>query len=98
MSKYDVQLFKMTSGEEFIAQVTDTTKTTITFSHPVQTMHTEDGKMQFVPWVPMSKEQTNFKINHQHIMFLRNVPEALSSAHKENFGSRIQVPNSNIIV
>ena len=100
MDNYEVNLFKLVSGEEFIAQMLEYNEKGkyYRFAHPVQAINGEDGNMQFVPWVPMSETQEDFAIAFTHVMFVRPIPQALIDAHKNNFGSRIQVPDNKIIL
>lgn len=101
MEDYKVLLFKLKSGEEFIAQVTNSESAgrAYQFDHPVVVgQNSESGKAHFIPWISMSKCQTGFSLDMDDIMFTRDVPDALVGAHKETYsGSRIVVPAMSIV-
>lgn len=104
MNEHVVLLYKLVSGEEFIAQTVKATSGSSAthveaFAYPVVVVENPDNnnKLHLVPWVQLSKDQSYFEIGKHNVLFMRSVPDSLQLGHQEQFGSKIVKPTMKII-
>jgi len=97
MNSYNVKLFKLITGEEFIAQVIKE-RNGFEIANPVVAVQAEADQLQFVPWVPMAARDVKIVILYEHVVLCINTHESLAKAHKDQFDeSRIITPNIGIV-
>ena len=98
-TEYDIRVFKLSSGEEFIARLTENGEEYVKFEHPVVAMHApESGQLQFVPWMQFSGAD-DYALFHRNIMTMQPVVPALKDAFVGSYyeDNVIQVPERKII-
>ena len=95
----DVRVFKLTNGEEFIAEVAEVNEEGVDFKHPVVLVSDGVGGHSFTPWIATAK-QTEFWIKSGDIRFMEEAVDELDEAYTSMFGAKsaIVVPDSKIIL
>ena len=83
--------FKLVSGEEIIADVTNETGEFVGLKNPMVLAMVGEGQLAMYPWLPLAEKQ-------EHILELRNVmlaytPESrLLSGYKQKTGGIVTAP------
>jgi len=80
----NIQLVRLTSGEEVIANVdlngidTDT----IILKDPIVLIPAGEGKLGFMPFMPYTKASDGFELDLKHVMFMIEPVEDLVKQHQ----------------
>ena len=93
----EVKVFKMTNGEEFMAEVVSVSddEAVVSVKHPVVLVMNAQGNHEFTPWIATTT-QTDFDIDVVDVRFMENVVTELDGAYKQMFGA-IVIPSSTIL-
>ena len=86
-----VKAIKLKSGDELIGEISDDMER---ITNPIGLMHGNQGKMQMVPWFPISKERT-FDLEALGVVALCDVIDELENSYNEMY-SVIVKPDTNI--
>ena len=94
----NIQLIRLTSGEEIIADVdlngidTDT----IIMKDAIVLIPAGEGKIGFMPFMPYTKAKDGIEVDLKFVMFMVEPVEDLIKQHRAAT-SEIELPNSKII-
>ena len=100
---YIVKLFKMTTGEEFMARIledaTDSNSWMLTIENPsvLEVDPNDSEKLRFAPWLPMAIN-SEYAIDSEHVMILADVHPEAAAGHKATFGPVIEVAPTPLIL
>lgn len=93
----DVKVFKMVSGEEYIAELVDETEDHYVIKQPVGMVDQGGGKVGFMPYFVMAKSR-EFKILKDHFITEPQEPiEEPKENYEQIFGSGIIAPTKKIL-
>ena len=94
----DVNLLRIVTGEEVIAELLSETEETITVQNGLVVLPTNNG-VGFAPWATViSKEDPEITISKTHIVYVAEVQEDVCKKYNEMFGSKLITPNSKKLV
>ena len=88
----EIQLLRLTSGEEVIGKVTDTEDGWY-IEDAIVMIPAGEGKIGFMPWMPYTKAKDGVEIPKKHVMFVVEPIDDLKDQWRQNT-SGLVVPNS----
>lgn len=91
-----VKVFKLKSGEEFIAEVVDQTDTLYAIEKPVVVIPVGEAHA-FSPWIATSVE-TSFSLPASDVRYCVDPVQDLVSAYEQQFGIGIIKPTAKQII
>jgi len=91
MANFEVKIVRLISGEEIIANFSQT-KTTITLKDPCVLVPTQEGKLMFVRWVPYGQIKDGVEINERNIVFMVDAATELEEHYKNVVLNNLFVP------
>ena len=90
----EIQLLRLTSGEEVIGKVTDTEDGWY-IEDAIVMIPAGEGKLGFMPWMPYTKAADGVEIPKKHVMFVVEPIDDLKDQHRQAT-SGLVVPPSGI--
>lgn len=70
MSNKNIKLMRLVSGEEIIAEVTNSSKDNYTVKDAIVMIPAGEGKIGFMPWMPYTKAHKGLNVRKQDVMFM----------------------------
>lgn len=92
----NVKLVKLVSGEDFVAEITETEDGNIMAKNMIKLVPTRES-MVMVPFNPLIAKDEKITFWNQHVMLVANVDEIVINAYKEQFGGVI-VPANKLVL
>lgn len=94
----NVKVFRMSSGEDVVADVIETKEDSIVVSNPIVAFNQGDGRLGFAPYSPLlNRDEKELEINRRWIVYIANVNDELVEQYEEMF-STIKTPSSKLIL
>ena len=94
----NVKLFRITTGEEVIAELLSENDETITVQNGLVVLPSAQS-VGFAPWATViSKENPEITMSKKHVVYIAEVQEDVSKKYNEMFGSKLITPNSKKLV
>lgn len=97
----DIQAFKLNGGDEFVAELVETTETTYEIRNPQMLVQTAPQQMSFMPWFAMSATaqsmDRSFSIPKGLVMFHEDAIDNIKSQYDKVFGVGLVTPANDII-
>lgn len=90
----EIQLLRLTSGEEVIGKVTDTEDGWY-IEDAIVMIPAGEGKLGFMPWMPYTKAKDGVEIPKKHVMFVVEPIDDLKDQHRQAT-SGLVVPNQGL--
>ena len=81
-----------------ISEVVEEDDEFIYLKEPFALVPTNDGKLNFIPWSPLSEEDTTVKLYTKHIVYYATPNEDVVSNYNEIFSKIITPQNSGKII
>ena len=94
----NIQLIRMVSNEMVIVDVVEEKDNYLMVKDPVGLVPTENGSLSFVPWSPLTEENTALKVYTRNIVYCTTPNEEVVRNYKEIFSSIITPQNSGKII
>jgi len=91
----NIQLLRLTSGEEVIGNVSDTDDSWYV-EDAIVMIPAGEGKLGFMPWMPYTKAKDGVEIPKKHVMFVVEPIDDLKEQHRQAT-SGLVVPKQGII-
>ena len=91
-----IKLLRLVSGEEVIAEITNTTKDSYQIKDAIVMIPAGEGKLGFMPWMPYTKAADGVSVRKQDVMFTIDPIEDLVDQFRQA-RSGIQTPPKGII-
>lgn len=96
----NVQVLKLATGEELVAEITEETETAITFKNPVaavlqRSQQTGAPAVGFMPWMHASNGP--FTVNKNNLICVAEVADEVRNGYNQIFGAGIVVPPQQLI-
>lgn len=94
----NVKLIRVVTGEEIVAEVVSETDDTITVQNALVVLPTNNG-VGFAPWATViSKDEPEIIVSRNHLVYVAEVQEDVSSKYKEMFGNIITPAEKKLIL
>ncbi len=93
-----IQLIRILSNEMIIAEVVKEDDEFIYLDEPFALIPSNDGKLTFIPWSPLSAENTSVKVYSKHVIYYATPNEDVISNYKEIFSNIITPQNAGKII
>ena len=93
-----IELIRLLSNEMVISEVVERDDEFIYLKEPFALVPTNDGKLNFIPWSPLSEEVTNVKLYIKHIMYYSTPNEDVTKNYKDIFSNIITPQNTGKII
>jgi hypothetical protein len=94
----NVKLIRVVTGEEIVAEVVSETDDTITVQNALVVLPTNNG-VGFAPWATVvSKDDPEITVSRNHLVYVAEVQEDVSSKYKEMFGNIITPAEKKLIL
>lgn len=91
-----IKLLRLVSGEEVIAEITNTTKDSYQIKDAIVMIPAGEGKLGFMPWMPYTKAADGVSVRKQDVMFTIDPIEDLVDQFR-TARSGIETPPKGII-
>ena len=94
----NVKLIRVVTGEEIVAEVVSETDDTITVQNALVVLPTNSG-VGFAPWATVvSKDEPEITVSRNHLVYVAEVQDDVSSKYKEMFGNIITPAEKKLIL
>ena len=93
----NVKVFRMSSGEDVVAEVLEDNDLSIVVMNAIVAFNQGDGQLGFAPYAPLLKRtEKELEIGKNWIVYIANVNDELVEKYEEMF-SPIKTPSSKFI-
>lgn len=94
----DVKLFRITTGEEVVAELVSETDDTITLQNGLVVLPTNNG-VGFAPWATIiDPEEPEITLLKQHVVYNVKVQEDVRQKYNQMFGSKLVTPEEKKLI
>ena len=94
----DVKLFRITTGEEVVAELVSQTEDTVTVRNGLVVLPTNNG-VGFAPWATViDNDNPEIELSWKHIIYRVPVQEDVAKKYNEMFGSKLITPDKKKLV
>jgi hypothetical protein len=95
----DVKLFRISTGEEVVAELVSETDTSITIKNGLIVLPTGQGGVGFAPWTPViKKDKPELEISKNFIVYIAEVEDQVKNKYNEIYGSKLVVPDEKKLI
>lgn len=98
MTKDNITIIRMMSNEMVIAEIVEQDEEYLTIKEPFAMVPTNDGKLTFIPWSPLSEEDTVVKMYTRNIVYYATPSQDVVQNYKEIFSNIITPQNAGKII
>ena len=92
-----IKLIRLTSGEEIIAEIANTSEDTYQIKDAIIMIPAGEGKIGFMPFMPYTKAKDGLVLKKQDVMFMIDPVDELLNQFKQAW-SGIVTPPQGVIV
>ncbi len=92
MSDKNIKLMRLVSGEEIIAEVSNSSKDGYTVKDAIVMIPAGEGKIGIMPWMPYTKANKGLTVRKQDIMFMVEPVEDLVNQFKQSRSGIVTAP------
>lgn len=93
-----IQLMRLNSNELVIAEIINEDEEFLTIKEPFALVPTNDGKLNFIPWSPLSEEDTTVKLYKRNIVYYATPSKDVMENYQDIFSNIITPQNSGRII
>jgi len=94
----NVKLFRITTGEEVVAELISETENEVTVQNGLVVLPTNTG-VGFAPWATViSKENPELTVSKKHIVYVAEVQDDVAQKYNEMFGSKLVTPTPKKLI
>ena len=94
----DVKLFRITTGEEVVAELVSETADTVIVRNGLVVLPTNNG-VGFAPWATViDNDNPEIELSWKHIIYRVPVQEDVAKKYNEMFGSKLITPDKKKLV
>jgi hypothetical protein len=94
----NVKLFRITTGEEVVAELVSETDDTVTLKNGLVVLPTNTG-VGFAPWATViDPDNPDITLSKQHIVYVVPVQEDVAKRYNEMFGSKLITPEKKKLI
>ena len=89
---------RLNSNELVIAEIIDEDEEFLTVKEPFALVPTNDGKLNFIPWSPLSEEDTTVKLYTRNIVYYATPSKDVVENYQDIFSNIITPQNAGRII
>ena len=94
----DVKLFRITTGEEVVAELVSETADTVIVRNGLVVLPTNNG-VGFAPWATViDNDNPEITLSWKHVIYKVPVQEDVAKKYNEMFGSKLITPDKKKLV
>ena len=94
----DVKLFRITTGEEVVAELVSETDDTVTVQNGLVVLPNATG-VGFAQWATViDPDNPEVTMKQQHVVYVVGVQEDVAKKYNEMFGSKLVTPSSKKLI
>ena len=93
-----IQLMRLNSNELVIAEIIDEDEEFLTVKEPFALVPTNDGKLNFIPWSPLSEEDTTVKLYTRNVVYYATPSKDVVENYQDIFSNIITPQNAGRII
>jgi hypothetical protein len=94
----NVKLFRITTGEEVVAELVSETDTTVTMKNGLVVLPTGQ-QVGFAPWATViDKDQPEITVNRTHIVYIAELDESIEAKYNQIYGSKLVTPDNKKLI
>jgi hypothetical protein len=94
----DVKLFRISTGEEVIAELVSENDNTVTLKNGLVVLPTNTG-IGFAPWATViDQDNPEIMVSKKHVIYIVPVQEDVSKKYNEMFGSKLITPDKKKLI
>ena len=94
----NVKLFRITTGEEVVAELVSETDTTVTLQNGLVVLPTGQ-QVGFAPWATViDKNHPEITVNKTHIVYIAEVDESIGEKYDQIYGSNLVTPDKKKLI
>jgi len=94
----NVKLFRITTGEEVVAELVSETDTTVTVKNGLVVLPTGQ-QVGFAPWATViDKDQPEITVNRTHIVYIAELDESIEAKYNQIYGSKLVTPDKKKLI
>lgn len=94
----DVKLFRISTGEEVVAELVSETDDTITVQNGLVVLPTNNG-VGFAPWATViNSDEPEITLSKQFVVYIVNVQEDVCKKYNQMFGSKLVTPDEKKLI
>lgn len=89
---------RLNSNELVIAEIIDEDEEFLTVKEPFALVPTNDGKLNFIPWSPLSEEDTTVKLYTRNVVYYATPSKDVVENYQDIFSNIITPQNAGRII
>ena len=94
----NVKLFRITTGEEVVAELVSETDTTVTIQNGLVVLPTGQ-QVGFAAWATViDKNHPEITVNKTHIVYIAEVDESIGEKYDQIYGSNLVTPDKKKLI
>lgn len=94
----DVKLFRISTGEEIVAELVSETDETITVQNALVVLPTNNG-VGFAPWATIiDPDEPEITLSKKFVVYVVKVQESVRQKYNQMFGSKLVTPEEKKLI
>jgi len=95
----NVKLFRISTGEEVVAELVSETDTSVTIKNGLVVLPTAQGGVGFAPWTPViDKDKPEIEVSRNFLVYIAEVDSQVKNKYNEIYGSKLVVPDEKKLI
>jgi hypothetical protein len=95
----NVKLIRMSSGEDLVAEVIESSDDSITIRNAIVGIPTQQGTLTFVAWSPMiSKEEKDITISSKFVIYVAEAADEIVQQYKQMYSPITTLEKKKLIL
>ena len=95
----DVKLFRISTGEEVVAELVSETDTSVTMKNGLVVLPTPQGGIGFAPWTPViDKDNPEVEVSKNFVVYIADVDSQVKNKYNEIYGSKLVTPSEKKLI
>tara|TARA_A100001391_G_scaffold198855_1_gene180978 strand:- start:3258 stop:3551 length:294 start_codon:yes stop_codon:yes gene_type:complete len=94
----DIKLFRISTGEEIVAELVSETDETITVQNALVVLPTNNG-VGFAPWATIiDPDEPEITLSKKFVVYVVKVQESVRQKYNQMFGSKLVTPEEKKLI
>lgn len=95
----NVKLFRISTGEEVVAELVSETDTSVTLKNGLVVLPTAQGGVGFAPWTPViDKDNPEVQVSKNFVVYIAEVDSQIKNKYNEIYGSKLVTPSEKKLI
>ena len=95
----NVKLFRISTGEEVVAELVSETDTSVTMKNGLVVLPTAQGGVGFAPWTPViDKHNPEVEVSKNFVVYIAEVDSQVKNKYNEIYGSKLVTPSEKKLI